>query len=323
MVGRRSPLLVVAAAAATSAACLPPSTVVNILARPPYLEWTGRSWTNIQTGWLIKLWALRAAGGNERGWWAPAPPPLLVVDAAGVRQFAAVILDKVAVNIAITFVSVILAILVVSSQHESNCDHLQMGVLTESADKTKSGPFYQPPKTNPFKLLAIAEQPVTDKVTTHTYKFMYDKYLGMRRMQRLKLLEIGLGCAMNYGPGASATVWRKYLPRAELWFAEFDDCVALNKPRLDALSVKVVTGDQADVETLEGWVKETQGGFDVIVDDGGHQNRQILASFIVLFQKALRPGGVYFLEDMHVSRIGGYRGALSSLMCCVTGRRAC
>ena len=76
-----------------------------------------------------------------------------------------------------------------------------MELLAESADKTKSGPFYQTPKTNPFKILAIAEQPVTDKVTAHTYEFMYDKYLGMRRMQRLKLLEIGLGCDMIYDQG--------------------------------------------------------------------------------------------------------------------------
>lgn len=59
----------------------------------------------------------------------------------------------------------------------------------------------------------------------------------------------------------SATVWRKYLPHAEIRFVEFDAyCVALHKPQLDALSVEAVTGDQADVETLQGWVKETQGG---------------------------------------------------------------
>ena len=83
--------------------------------------------------------------------------------------------------------------------------------------------------------------------------------------------------------------------------------MALYKPRLDALAVDAVTGDQADVATLEGWVKDTQGGFDVIVDDGGDQN-QTLASFTVLLQKALKPGGVIVIEDMHVSRRGHWRG---------------
>ena len=59
--------------------------------------------------------------------------------------------------------------------------------------------------------------------------------------------------------------------------------------------------------TLEGWVKDIQGGFDVIVDDGGDQN-QTLASFTVLLQKALKPGGVYVIEDMHVSRRVNWRG---------------
>ena len=215
---------------------------------------------------------------------------------------------KLAVPIAPALLGLVLVILLVSTQHFSNCDQAQMGLAVDGI-KTEPGPFYQPPKSNSFRKVAIAERPITDKVTSHSYEFIYEKYLGLRRTQQLKFLEIGLGCNMHYGPGASASVWRKYLPHAELWFAESDaDCVALHKPRLDALAVNAVTGDQADVATLEGWVKETQGGFDVIVDDGGHQNQQILASFTVLFQRALKPGGVYVIEDMHVSRRGHWRG---------------
>ena len=47
----------------------------------------------------------------------------------------------------------------------------------------------------------------------------------------------------------------------------------------------------------------------MIVDDGGHQNQQILASFTVLFQNALKPGGVYFIEDLHVNRDKRWRGS--------------
>lgn len=43
------------------------------------------------------------------------------------------------------------------------------------------------------------------------------------------------------------------------------------------------------------------GGFDVIIDDGGHNNFQQFNSFIVLFLHALKPGGVYFIEDLQVS----------------------
>lgn len=42
----------------------------------------------------------------------------------------------------------------------------------------------------------IARQYGTDKVTTHKYQFMYDKYLSGIRDDQLKVLEIGLGCNM-------------------------------------------------------------------------------------------------------------------------------
>ena len=94
---------------------------------------------------------------------------------------------------------------------------------------------------------------------------MYEKYLGRRRNDALKLLEIGLGCDMHYGPGASATLWRKYLPHAEIWFAEFDsDCVNKQRGVINALNVSVVTGDQGNAETAERGVKESNAGFDVI-----------------------------------------------------------
>ena len=41
-------------------------------------------------------------------------------------------------------------------------------------------------------------------------------------LQVKKMLEIGLGCDMSYGPGASARMLREFLPDAEIWFAESD-----------------------------------------------------------------------------------------------------
>eukprot|EP00966_Prymnesium_polylepis_P061340 1422955-Prymnesium_polylepis.1 len=68
------------------------------------------------------------------------------------------------------------------------------------------------------KTTACATTPVTDKVTGpgtaggHTYHVMYGLFLLplMRRpaaARRRKLLEIGLGCGMSYGAGASARLW--------------------------------------------------------------------------------------------------------------------
>ena len=69
--------------------------------------------------------------------------------------------------------------------------------------------------------------------------------------------------------------------------------------RADGYSILV--GDQQNVTVLEQWVSESGGGFDVIIDDGGHHFAEIKHSFDVLFHRALLPGGLYFIEDLHVS----------------------
>jgi len=69
--------------------------------------------------------------------------------------------------------------------------------------------------------------------------------------------------------------------------------------------INVVTGDQANQTTLARWVAETGGSFDMIVDDGGHYNHQVMASYTALWQH-LNPGGVYVMEDIHVCRSSRY-----------------
>jgi hypothetical protein len=49
-------------------------------------------------------------------------------------------------------------------------------------------------------------------------------------------------------------------------------------------------------------VEQSGGNFDFIIDDGGHTNEQNFNSFMVLFQKALKPGGQYVIEDLQTSR---------------------
>jgi hypothetical protein len=51
----------------------------------------------------------------------------------------------------------------------------------------------------------------TDKVRGHHYETMYEKYLRKYVASNVSLLEIGLGCEMTYGSGASAYLWRNYL----------------------------------------------------------------------------------------------------------------
>ena len=145
----------------------------------------------------------------------------------------------------------------------------------------------------------------TDKVTNHNYDTMYTKYFETMHLRRHvdKMLEIGLGCTMAYGAGASAALWREYLPHARIWEAEYNaECVEAHAESLRNLSISVLTGDQSDSPTLYRWIEESGGNFDVIIDDGGHSNMQQYNSFVTLFVHGLKPGGVYFLEDLLVAR---------------------
>lgn len=89
--------------------------------------------------------------------------------------------------------------------------------------------------------------PTPDKVGPHSYHTMYGMYLLPMYASKpnMKMLEIGLGCRMQYGPGASVQLWKKLFPKAQLWEAEYDGkCVeeAKKKGQLDGLNVLV--GDQ-------------------------------------------------------------------------------
>jgi len=160
-----------------------------------------------------------------------------------------------------------------------------------------------------FKQAAMALSPVPDKVTTHTYEVMYGVLLlpTMRSSNAPKLFEIGLGCPMHYGPGASVALWKVLFPTATIWEAEYDSaCVVRSRAKGMLEGINTVTGDQGDKATVQRWAQQSGGQFDAIIDDGGHKNNQIRTSFETLWS-AVKPGGVYFLEDLQVGRFPRYR----------------
>ena len=112
-----------------------------------------------------------------------------------------------------------------------------------------------------FRQVALSVEPVTDKVTSHSYETMYAQFLTplyasvQASGRRLKLLEIGMGCDMERGsPGASTLLWTRLLPGAEVWQAELHgDCA---KALGSKLPVRVLVGDQADPAVVQEWVRD-------------------------------------------------------------------
>lgn len=122
----------------------------------------------------------------------------------------------------------------------------------------------------------------------------------------IRLLEIGVF------DGGSLALWRKYFgPNAVIFGIDIDPrCEAIN-----GVDAQVRIGSQTDPEFLNRVIAE-MGGLDIVVDDGSHNSRDVVATFTHLFP-ALSSPGHYFVEDLHTSYWprfgGGLRRASSSI----------
>lgn len=148
----------------------------------------------------------------------------------------------------------------------------------------------------------------------HNYTDVYEAYLERHRTAALKILEIGLGVTgkrwkagivrgRNTG-GASLKMWYDYFPNAQIYGIDVNECSYLDNDR-----VRTFVADQGNLAELEAFVQATANTeFDVIIDDGSHRpdHQQISLGF---FFKRLKPGGLYFIEDLLANGMGdGARG---------------
>ena len=188
--------------------------------------------------------------------------------------------------------------------------HRRLGFLSHKVMYDPQTTVLKPPVEylldgkNVYYQTALNSQLVSDKVTRHSYQTMYGRFLLPYYYQKpkMKMLEIGLGRSMDYGPGASVSLYKTLFPQAELWEAEFvERCVKQHIGAELFEGINVLVGDQGDYGTLDRWISESGGNFDVVIDDGGQQNCQIYNSFTKLWPN-VKPGGLYFIEDMEVAR---------------------
>jgi|SRR5208283_4853709 len=135
----------------------------------------------------------------------------------------------------------------------------------------------------------------TDKLFLHHYDEEYTRHFEPFKDRTFALLEIGVG---GYGDprkgGESLKVWRDYFPHATVNGLD-------NEPKDLRLGGRAITwlGSQNNVEDLER-VNRLAGPFDIIIDDGSHQQEHIRTSFFTLFP-LLASGGIYVIEDMETA----------------------
>jgi len=145
-------------------------------------------------------------------------------------------------------------------------------------------------------LNALAETHGTDKGfgvgLGHGYVRIYAPMLARLAGLPAKLLEIGLAIARDGKSCPSLAMWSDFLPDAEIIGADIQDYSGFSHPRC---RTRVI--DQTDRDALLALARE-EGPFDAIIDDGAHLSDAQQTSFFALFP-ALKPGGLYFIEDLH------------------------
>lgn len=132
------------------------------------------------------------------------------------------------------------------------------------------------------------------------YFEIYERHFAAFRGRPVTVLEIGVF------QGGSLQMWSDYFgSEARIFGLDTDPrCAEFCGER-----VQVWIGDQSDRALLER-LSAAAGGFEIVIDDGGHRMEQQVTSFEVLYPR-LRDGGVYVCEDLHTSYWrefgGGYR----------------
>ena len=96
-------------------------------------------------------------------------------------------------------------------------------------------------------------QPTKRSEQHHGYQLMYGIFLRPQYDAVVsmpgrvyKMLEIGLGCDMDYGPEASIKIWRSFFgPSAQIWEAEYDAaCVKRHQKRLRHFYSQIRSGNE-------------------------------------------------------------------------------
>jgi len=137
----------------------------------------------------------------------------------------------------------------------------------------------------------------------HYYNYgpLYDENINhlrekaVRLGEKVKMLEIGVQS------GGSTRVWKRYF-RGTLAYVGLD--INSRCKQFESLDegIRIVIGSQLNTSQLLE-VCTRYGRFDLVVDDGGHTNKMITTSLLILWN-CLNDNAVYVIEDLMLSVVG-------------------
>jgi hypothetical protein len=142
----------------------------------------------------------------------------------------------------------------------------------------------------------------TDKIVRHRYDLAYDAYFKQKRLDNVKLLELGIGGEGYEDGGGSLSMWKSYFPNGQIIGVDIYDKTYLANDR-----IQIEVGDISDTSFLHKLV-EKYGKFDFVIDDASHKSPDTLTALFVLGH-AIIDGGYYVIEDIQTSYWPAYGGS--------------
>ena len=128
----------------------------------------------------------------------------------------------------------------------------------------------------------------TDKAEHAHYLRNYEQYFRPLWGADIRLLELGVY------RGGSLLMWRDHFERGLIVGLDVEP-VPVDDP---TGRIRVYRGEQQDTALLDRIARETAPeGFDIIIDDCSHIGELTRISFWHLFDRHLKPGGLYVIED--------------------------
>lgn len=128
----------------------------------------------------------------------------------------------------------------------------------------------------------------TDKIENASYLSNYQEFFSELAQAEICLLELGIH------RGGSLKLWKDYFPKGLIVGLDIDAVELSDKSG----RIRTYQGSQDDTALLDKIGRETApSGFDVIIDDCSHIAALSRVSFWHLFERHLKSGGLYVIED--------------------------
>ncbi len=124
---------------------------------------------------------------------------------------------------------------------------------------------------------------------------LYERHFGNFVGRSPRILEIGV----QYG--GSAEMWRNFFGEGTLVHG-----VDITPQCRETDYLKLSIGDQGDPSFWETTFQGQENTFDIIIDDGSHDNPHQITTLLATYG-LLKDGGIYWCEDTHTSYYHGVR----------------